>query len=190
MNKENLIYEDEIDLKEILKTIWKFKVFIIIFTSYFTLLSILYVTQKIVIPIYQGKIYLEIGQIQNKNFAPISIEDVNDLAYILNLELNVRANIPKQTKNLLEVTFNNEDKNIIIETLIKVRDYVVQKHKKQTEFYENIILTKQIANIEIGNTPINKINKKLIVLISFISSFILALFLIFLFDVIKNRKEF
>lgn len=95
MNKENLIYEDEIDLKEILKTIWKFKVFIIIFTSYFTLLSILYVTQKIVIPIYQGKIYLEIGQIQNKNFAPISIEDVNDLAYILNLELNVRANIPK-----------------------------------------------------------------------------------------------
>lgn len=71
-----------------------------------------------------------------------------------------------------------------------MRDYVVQKHKKQTEFYENIILTKQIANIEIGNTPINKINKKLIVLISFISSFILALFLIFLFDVIKNRKEF
>lgn len=191
MNNEKFIYEDEIDLKELLKTIWKYKIFILIFTVCITLISGIYVTQKVQIPIYQGKIYLEIGQIQDKNFIPTTIENVDDLAYILNLEFGVNTDIPKKTKNLLEITFNNEDKNLINETLIKVKDYVVEKHKKQTEYYENVILTKQIGDINIEYEPINKLKKSLIVSVTCISSLILAIFLVFLFDFIKKiRKEF
>ena len=97
------------------------------------ILSIIYVLQKNPTPIYKGSLYMEIGTIQDKNFQPVIIENVNDLAYILNLEFDVKAVVPKevsinkylQTK-LIEISFENEDKNKIRETLEKIKDYIVE----------------------------------------------------------------
>ena len=130
MSEKIVNYEDEIDLRELIKTLWIYKYLILIFTSFITILSIIYVLQKNPTPIYKGSLYMEIGTIQDKNFQPVIIENVNDLAYILNLEFDVKAVVPKevsinkylQTK-LIEISFENEDKNKIRETLEKIKDY-------------------------------------------------------------------
>ena len=145
MSEKIVNYEDEIDLRELIKTLWIYKYLILIFTSFITILSIIYVLQKNPTPIYKGSLYMEIGTIQDKNFQPVIIENVNDLAYILNLEFDVKAVVPKevsinkylQTK-LIEISFENEDKNKIRETLEKIKDYIIEKHKKDTKYYENL----------------------------------------------------
>lgn len=190
MQNQKYLQEDEIDLRKLFKTIWNYKKFILIFTSMITFIALIYVLLKNPIPIYQGKMYLEIGQIQNKNFAPISIEKVTDLAYILNLEFKVNSNIPKNTFNLIEITFDNVDKNIINETLTRVKGFVLEKHKEQTSFYESVIMTKQIGDIRISNESINKPKKSLIVTVAFVTGIILSIFLVFLIQIFYNiRKE-
>lgn len=189
MQNQRYLQDDEIDLKELFKTLWKYKIFILVFTSMITFIALIYVLLKNPIPIYQGKMYLEIGQIQNKNFAPISIEKVSDLAYILNLEFKVNSNIPKNTFNLMEITFDNIDKNIINETLTKIKDFVLEKHKEQTNFYESVIMTKQIGDIMISNEPINKPKKSLIVTIAFVTGFILSIFLVFFIEFVRSLKK-
>ncbi|KLE11294.1 hypothetical protein AF79_01530 [Aliarcobacter butzleri L354] len=189
MQNEKYLQEDEIDLKELFKTLWKHKIFILVFTSMITFIALIYVLLKNPIPIYQGKMYLEIGQIQNKNFAPMSIEKVTDLAYILNLEFKVNSNIPKNTFNLMEITFDNVNKNIINETLIKVKDFVLKKHKEQTSFYESAIMTKQIGDIIISNEPINKPKKTLIIIVAFVTAFVLSIFLVFFIEFVRSLKK-
>ncbi len=196
MSEKIVNYEDEIDLRELIKTLWIYKYLILIFTSFITILSIIYVLQKNPTPIYKGSLYMEIGTIQDKNFQPVIIENVNDLAYILNLEFDVKAVVPKevsinkylQTK-LIEISFENEDKNKIRETLEKIKDYIIEKHKKDTKYYENIIMTKQIGDIKISNEEINKPKKALIVAISFVTAFILSIFLAFLIDFVKREYK-
>ena len=196
MSEKIVNYEDEIDLRELIKTLWIYKYLILIFTSFITILSIIYVLQKNPTPIYKGSLYMEIGTIQDKNFQPVIIENAKDLAYILNLEFDVKAVVPKevsinkylQTK-LIEISFENEDKNKIRKTLEKIKDYIVEKHKKDTKYYENIIMTKQIGDIKISNEEINKPKKALIVAISFVTAFILSIFLAFLIDFVKREYK-
>lgn len=189
MQNQKYLQEDEIDLRELLKILWKYRIFVLVCTSMVTFIALIYVLLKNPIPIYQGKMYLEIGQIQDKNFAPMSIEKVTDLAYILNLEFKVNSNIPKNTFNLIEITFDNIDKNIIDETLIKVKDFVIEKHKKLISFYESAIMTKQIADITILNEPINKPKKSLIITVAFVTGFILSIFLVFFIEFIRTLKK-
>jgi len=189
MQNQKYLQEDEIDLKELFKTLWSYKIFILVFTSVITFIALIYILLKNPIPIYQGKMYLEIGQIQDKNFAPMSIEKVTDLAYILNLEFKVDSNIPKNTFNLMEITFDNIDKNIINETLTKIKDFVLEKHKEQTSFYESVIMTKQIGEIIISNEPINKPKKSFIIIVVFVTAFILSIFLVFFIEFVRSLKK-
>lgn len=189
MQNQRYLQDDEIDLRELFKTIWKYKIFILVFTSMITFIALIYVLLKNPIPIYQGKMYLEIGQIQNKNFVPVAIEKVTDLAFILNFEFKVNSNIPKNTSNLMEITFDNVDKNIINETLTRVKGFVLEKHKEQTSFYESVIMTKQIGDITISNEPINKPKKTLIVIVSFVTAFILSIFLVFFIEFVRSFKK-
>ena len=59
--------EDEIDLKELIKTILKHKIFIIVFTAVITILAALYAFSKT--PVYQIKSDIMIGQINGKPVA-------------------------------------------------------------------------------------------------------------------------
>ena len=154
-----------------------------------TFIALIYVLLKNPIPIYQGKMYLEIGQIQNKNFVPVAIEKVTDLAFILNFEFKVNSNIPKNTSNLMEITFDNVDKNIINETLTRVKGFVLEKHKEQTSFYESVIMTKQIGDIIISNEPINKPKKTLIIIVAFVTAFVLSIFLVFFIEFVRSLKK-
>ena len=61
MQENQKQYEDEIDLRELFKTIWAKKVFITIFTFAITILAAVYAYTKT--PTYEVKSFVEIGYI-------------------------------------------------------------------------------------------------------------------------------
>ncbi|AXX90468.1 hypothetical protein CKA55_11790 [Arcobacter suis] len=189
MKKKEQIIEDEIDLRELFKTIWEKKIFILLFTSMVTIISLIYVSFKNPIPIYHGKTYIEIGQIQSRNFGTNYLDSSINLSEILKLELKIATDIPKGTYNLLEISSNNQDKEEIKNSLEKTVEFVINRHKEKAKFYENVIMTKQIGNIQIDNNPINKPKKSLIGLVSFISGFILSTFIVFFMQFINSRRK-
>lgn len=79
--KENIV-EKEIDLRELFKTIWDKRVFILVFTLVITILSIIYVNMKT--PIYQVKSVVKIGHIND-----VLLENNNVLVQKLKLIYNV-----------------------------------------------------------------------------------------------------
>lgn len=197
MNEIKNNYEDEIDLREIFKTIFEYKKYIFVFIFLITSLSIIYVIKINPVPIYQGKILIEIGEIQNKNFQPTIIENASDLSYILNQMFVVEAKLPTKKdignlvlqSRLIEVISENENIDKIKETLENLKNYIIEKHKLDTQFYENVIMTKQIGNVKIEDEAINKPKKKLIVSLAFVSSLIISIFLVFLIDFIKKETK-
>jgi capsular polysaccharide biosynthesis protein len=186
-NKEYI--EDEIDLRELFQTIWNSKKFIVIFTFVITLLAVIYVFLKNPTPIYQGKVFVEIGQIQSQNFGQSLLDTPGNLATILELEFDVNTSIPKGTNNLLEISSNNIDKETIKNNLGKSVEFILNRHKENAKFYENVIMTKQIGDTSINNTPINTPKKKLIVIVAFITGFILSIFLVFFMQFISGMKK-
>lgn len=188
-NKEQII-EDEIDLRELFKTIWEKKIFILLFTSIVTIVSIVYVFLKNPTPVYQGRTYIEIGQVQSQTFGADYLDSSVNLSEILKLELKIATNIPKGTQNLLEISSNNQNKEEIKKSLEKAVEFVINRHKEKAKFYQNVIMTKQIGDIQINNNPINKPKKSLIIVVSFLSGFILSIFIVFFMQFINSiRKE-
>lgn len=190
MKDREYIQEDEIDLRELFKTIWEKKLFVILFTSLVTLIAIIYVLVKNPIPIYQGKAFLEIGKIQSQTFGQSLFDNPTDLAQILSIEYKVEASIPKLTISLLEITSKNENKEKIQNNIKDAVAFIINKHTEKAKFYENAIMTKQIGNIVIDDNPINKPKKLFIVVVSFVSGFILSIFIVFFMQFVNNfRKE-
>ena len=190
MKDREYIQEDEIDLRELFKTIWEKKLFVILFTSIVTLIAIVYVLVKNPIPIYQGKAFLEIGKIQSQTFGQDLFDDPTDLAQILSIEYKVEASIPKATISLLEITSKNENKEEIQNNIKDAVTFIINKHTEKAKFYENVIMTKQIGDIQIDNNPINKPKKLLIVVVSFVTGVVLSIFLVFFTQFINSlRKE-
>ena len=190
MKDREYIQEDEIDLRELFKTIWEKKLFVILFTSIVTLIAIIYVLVKNPIPVYQGKVFLEIGKIQSQTFGQSLFDNPTDLAQILSIEYKVEASIPKATISLLEITSKNENKEKIQNNIKDAVAFIINKHIEKAKVYENAIMTKQIGNIVIDDTPINKPKKLLIVVVSFVSGFILSIFLVFFMQFVNSiRKE-
>lgn len=181
--------EDEIDLRELFQTIWNSKKFIVIFTFLITLLSVIYVFLKNPVPIYQGKVFVEIGQIQSQNFGEKILDTPANLAAILELEFNINTSIPKGTNSLLEISSNNINNERIKNDLQKSVEFILNRHKEKANFYENTIMSKQIGDIVINNTPINTPKKSLIVIVAFVTGFILSIFLVFFMQFISSMKK-
>lgn len=189
MKDREYIQEDEIDLRELFKTIWEKKLFVILFTSIVTLIAIVYVLVKNPIPIYQGKAFLEIGKIQSQKFGQILLDNPADLAEILKIEYKVESSIVKSTTSLLEIISKNENKEEIKNNIKDAVSFIVNKHIEKAKFHENVIMTKQIGNIVIDDNPINKPKKTSLVIVAFISGFILSIFLIFFMKFIRNFNK-
>lgn len=186
---QNHIQEDEIDLRELFLTLWEKKIFITIFTLVTTTLVGIYALMQNPTPIYEGKLYLEIGKIHDKNFAPVLIENPNNLSRVLNLELGVQSNTSKGTSNIIEVSFLNEDKELIKNKLESARDFTISKHMEETSFYTKAIMTKQIGGgISILDEAVNKPKKMLMLSVGFVTGFTLSIFLVFFMQFIRGFK--
>ena len=189
MQENKILNEDEIDLRELFKTIWDKRFFIIIFTFIITLISFIYVLLKNPTPVYEGILSVQIGEIQSENFGNKIIETPQNLSYILEVEFKVNPNIAKGTTSILEIKYSNEDKARIKTILEDVKNFIITKHENDTSFYKNKIMTKQIGDIKISEEAINKPKTALILTVAFITGFILSIFLVFFIQFIQSIKK-
>ena len=183
-------FEDEIDFKELFITIWEKRFFIIVVTFLVTLASVVYVLLKNSAPIYEGKLYLEIGKIQDKNFTPVPIETPADTSNIINIVFaskETKSQLLKGSTKVLEVSSSNSNKDTIKKELEKVKEFVLAKHKEDAKLYENVLMTRQVGSIAISDEPINT-PKSLIITVAFITGFIFSIFLLFFMQFIEELK--
>ena len=171
MQENKPLEEDEIDLKELFKTIWDKKIFIIIFTLAITVLATVYAYSKT--PIYEAKALLEIGEYK-KNPVDDAVALEKKLSTIfIDMEKNLKdktsqisnISVVKGLKNFLEIksesTSNEEAKNEILKVLTFVQnehEKILDDVKKQKEMeLRNIDL--QISDIK--SKSVDLIDKKI-----------------------------
>ncbi|WP_141054030.1 Wzz/FepE/Etk N-terminal domain-containing protein [Aliarcobacter cryaerophilus] len=198
MQENKILNEDEIDLRELFKTIWDKRFFIIIFTFIITLISLIYVLLKNPTPVYEGKIYFEMGEMKGETYGSKLIENTNDLASLINItfnenpsfskEENPNALLKKDTTKILEITYFGENKDNIKNKLEKIKEFIMVRHQKLSNFYDIAVQTKQIGDIKISEEAIND-KKSLIVTVAFITGFILSIFLVFFIQFIQSIKK-
>ena len=199
MQENKILNEDEIDLRELFKTIWDKRFFIIIFTFIITLISFIYVLLKNPTPVYEGKIYFEMGEMKGETYGSKLIENTNDLASLINItfnenlsfskEENPNALLKKGTTKILEITYLGENKDNIKNKLEKIKEFIMVRHQKLSNFYDIAVQTEQIGDIKISEEAINKPKKALIVTVAFITGFILSIFLVFFIQFIQSIKK-
>ena len=151
--------EDEIDLKDLIKTIMKRKYFIITFTMIITLLAAIYAFLKT--PIYEINSNLKVGYIINSN----SIEPKTMIEYIKGNFDNsknenkkfpqVDADIIKQTNDLINIKIRAFSNNEALAYLDKILDYIHKEEDKKISFYKENIKS-QIKLLEIQITEIEQ----------------------------------
>lgn len=198
-SKEKYLEEDEIDLKELISVLWKYKLFILFFTLLVTILSVVYVFLFKPIPIYAGTLFVNIGQVKTeKGMIPIS--NMNNLKIILETELSnnsndnilvqdIKVEVPRGTNGILKLSSTQYEENKIKEKINIAYSSLLKIEKEKTIFYKDFIKTKKIGNINIKNKPINLPKKKLIVMVSFFSGFVISIFLVFFMQFIISFKE-
>ncbi|TLT00454.1 Wzz/FepE/Etk N-terminal domain-containing protein [Aliarcobacter cibarius] len=180
--QEKYLQEDEIDLRELFKTIWARRFFVIAFTLVVTVLAAVYAYTKT--PIYEAKALVEIGEYKQNNpisgtgITKTSIDDAAILekkltTLFVDMEKNLKdktseitsITLAKGLKNFLEIKSeaisNEEAKNEILKVLSFVQgehEKILDDAKKQRELeLKNIDL--QISDIK--SRSVTLIDKKL-----------------------------
>ncbi len=173
-NNTNIYYEeDEIDLRELLKTILKYKKFIVLFTFMVTLLTVIYAYMAT--PIYEAKALIEIGSYKklNNNNNVVFLDTPARLKALLNvIFIDAYKNkknkikwietikIPKGTKTFIEATSRAIDNKLAKEQIREVVTFIQKKHIKiLNDTKENRLLQikqidKQVKNIKNFDLPL------------------------------------
>ena len=148
---QNCYSDDEIDLKDLIKTILRYKKFIVIFTFLITFLAIIYVYFKK--PIYEIKVNLQVGYIDKWNEDKIIKEyfyNPNGLiVYIENTYDNskndkikypkVDVSLVKKTRDILNIKIDSFSNEKAINYLNKILKDINSKENTKIEIYKNII---------------------------------------------------
>ena len=193
-NQANFVQEDEIDLRELFITLWKKKFIIIIITITITLGALTYVFFKNPTPIYSGSILIEIGEVKSNNPNQIYFDNPYNLKNIIEKLYNVKVSVPKKKDNILPnsiltIVSEDIDKQAIEKNIQDIISFVIKRHQIKAKLYDSYIMTKQIGEIKVSDTPINMPKKRLIVVVAFITGFILSIFLVFFLQFISSFKE-
>lgn len=144
MQEREYIQEDEIDLRELFKTIWDKRKFIAIFTLVVTILAIIYAMSKT--PIYEARALLEIGNyksyVDSSNSNRIMLDNSSQLEKKLNvLFIDSQKNIkkdasissistPKKAEVFLEIVAEAKSNELATKEIQEVIEYVQKEHQK------------------------------------------------------------
>ncbi len=167
---------DEIDLKELFKTLWRYRIFIMLFTLVVTIAAAVY--SMVATQIYETRADIQIGYISNSNSN--SDSDSNSKVYLINPYAakiyihnnfaikdnktasypNVNVNFVKKTKDILTVKILDISNESGKKYLDKILDAVKkQEEQKLKSFIDNI--TNQIKLLQ---NQKNKYKKELRIL--------------------------
>jgi capsular polysaccharide biosynthesis protein len=169
--------EDEIDLKELLKTIIKYKKTIVIFTAIITIGAIIWIL--IQTPFYEARALVEIGSYKNNNDTVVLLENNNQLVKKLNfLFIDMKKNIKnglskintikvsKGSNEFIEIKSLAVSNKLAKKEILQVINYIQSQHQK---ILDEI---KQRREIEIKNidAKINNIKDKKDILATIITN--------------------
>lgn len=184
MQNKEYIAEDEIDLRELFKTIWNKRVFILVFTAVVTGLAIAFAYTKT--PIYSVKALVEIGiykveKIDKEGFSKIETEYIDNadslskkLSMIfIDLRKNIKdkeyeivnISVSKGIKNFIEITSESTSNDKAISGIKEILEHIKVEHSKLlNDIKEKSII--EIKNIDISiknieEDKITSINKKI-----------------------------
>ena len=196
-NETQCIQQDTIDLRELWAVLVRRKKLIWGVTAVVTLLALIYAfTAK---PVYSGNVTVEIGKVVNKEktvdgsfiLREYNLDNVNDLAKIVNQTTGVNTSVPKRT-SLLQLSATHTDKAHIEKDLKDALRFIKERHQKIAKVYSlpgsEIVMSHEIAPVSVGDAPI-KPKKKLIVIVAFITGLMLSIFLAFFLEFIKGMKN-
>lgn len=181
--------ENEIDLRELFKTIVQNKIKIAAITAAITIAASIYVYFKNPIPIYSGQVMVEIGVVKAENVALQKFDNTNDLKALIEKQFNVTVDLPGRTSSIINISSSSTNKKIISENINAATKFIFDRHEETAKLYDKYIMTKQIGEIEVGNNPINSPKKKLIVVVAFVTGLILSIFMIFFLEFIKSTRK-
>lgn len=158
MQEQKYIQEDEIDLREIFKSIFERKYFILIFTLIITILAIIYVSIKT--PIYEAKAVIEIGSYKTESDEVRVVDNLNEFSKKLStIFIDLRKNdiekeseitnisISKGMKNYIEISSQAISNDLALKEIEAVLSFTKDEHGK----FLNDIKEKnkiQISNID------------------------------------------
>ncbi len=174
--EQNYYQEDEIDLKELFKTLWDKKNFIISITAVITILAGVYAFNKT--PIYQATALIEIGNYKlnnNNNNNKAILDSASDLSKKLNIlfidmfknekdrefEITSISN-SKKVNNFIEIKSEAISNEIASREILKVVAHIKNNHQKILDDVKNR-RELEISNID---TKIDNIKNKEIRLLS------------------------
>lgn len=156
MNNTNnyAVQEDEIDLRELFKTLLKNKLKIVLITLAITLSALVYAFTAP--KVYEAKAILRIGEYKTADSNDkVVVSDANVLSKELEiLYIDILKNekdkeaktekieVPKNQKNFLEIVTDGSSNKAAEAELQKVVDYVQEKHKKVLDDVKNLNETK------------------------------------------------
>ena len=188
----NCINKETVNLIEFFDILRKRKKLIISITILMTLISFVYVNyfDK---PLYSGTVTMEVGEVINKNIEKgtvqiINLESTNTLKSLIESKLKISVFIMNNS-NLIKYSYISKKKNIIAKKLKEAIKFTLERDEKLAKLYSTanskIIYTKVIVPIAI----LNKENKKLIIIASFISGLIFSIFIAFFIEFLTEIKN-
>ena len=138
------------------------------------------------------------GEMKGETYGSKLIENTNDLASLINITFNENSSFSKEenpnallkkgTTKILEITYFGENKDNIKNKLEKIKEFIMVRHQKLSNFYDIAVQTEQIGDIKISEEAIND-KKALIVTVAFITGFILSIFLVFFIQFMHSIKK-
>jgi hypothetical protein len=173
-NQPQVYTEDEIDLRELFKTILKNKVKITIITLVITAMAVIYVLVKT--PIYGATALVEIGNYKKSNNNGTEralLDNGSELVKKLNvLFIDMYKNqkalpseilsikLPKKQKNFIEIKAEGISNKEVVDNINKVYNYIRKKHQmvlddvKAKREFEISNLTKRIETTKTKEIPL------------------------------------
>ena len=191
-NRHSCTSRETVSLIDVFKILRKRKKLIISITILMTLISFVYVNY-FAKPLYSGTVTIEIGQVINKNIEKgnvqiIDLESTNTLKSLIESKLKISVSIINNS-NLIKYSYISKNKKVIERRLKEAIKFTLERDKKLAKLYSTadskIIYTKVIVPVNI----LNKENKKLIIIASFISGFIFSIFIAFFVEFLIELKN-
>jgi len=185
------IQDNEIDLKVLWTTFIKHKLTIITITTISTLVAVGY--EITAIPIYQGNVLIEVGEVVNSQTTTISyLDNINTLKEVTIAITKTNITIPNGTSNILNISIESANKAEIKSKLHNTIQFILDRHQEKGKTYQNaetkIRMTQVIGEIQIGDAA-SKSKKGLIIAVGFITGLILGILMAFLSEFIANGRR-
>jgi len=144
--------EDEIDLRELFQTIWKYKIFILVFTFIITISAGIYAFSKT--PIYEVESFIQLGYNSNSNSNSNRLYFLNAQALVIYIQNKfdhsndkiglpiVKVSIQKHTNDILDLKIENTSNEKALKNLDEILQDIKSQEDKRLKSYIDYINTK------------------------------------------------